>query len=65
MTARADDLDLVCDAFAMGAAVFRFLGGDAVTGSISAFPGIVRHDPPLPVLPRDQAIPADVFDAGL
>ena len=64
MTARADDLDLGCNAFAMGAAVLRLLGGDAVTGSISAF---LRggHDPPPPVLPRDQAIPADVFDAGL
>ena len=54
MTARADDLDLVCDAFAMGAAVLRFLGGDAVTGSVTTFPG-VRHDPPLPVPARSQA----------
>ena|SRR5579862_6439704 len=53
MSARADNFDLICDALAMSAAVFRFFGGNAVTGSVSAFLGVC-HDPPLPLRPDDQ-----------
>ena len=64
MPARADNFNLVGDAFAVGAAVFRLLGGDAITGSVPAFLG-VGHDPPLLLRLVIEAISAHEFDAGL
>ena len=48
MSAGADNLDLIGDALAMGAAIFRFLRGNAITGCVGAFLGI-GHGPPLPL----------------
>ena len=39
MATGADDFDLVCDSFAVGAAVLFLFGWNADTGGIGAFPG--------------------------
>jgi hypothetical protein len=50
MAARADDFSLVRDSFTVSAAVFGVVGGNAATGSVSAF--LVSHSPPLPLRRR-------------
>ena len=64
MAARADNLGLVGDSFAMSAAVFGAVGSGAATGSVGAFLG-VSHGPPLAVRPEFRAAcPVGLYDAA-
>jgi hypothetical protein len=59
MSARANDLGLVGDAFTMSAAVFGVVGGHATTGGIGTFLS-VSHSPPLRRLSSGGGV---LFDA--
>jgi len=51
----AHNFGLVCDAFAMGTAVFRFVRGNATASSVGAFLRSVGHNPLLVLCPPEAA----------